>query len=66
MQFFVLPFHYADHGGSVVECKGHWFETHKKYCVLSLNSRLFPLLSTGSTQEDGTCPDLTEKLLTGV
>ena len=34
-----------------------------KHCVLSLSSTLYPLFSTGSTQES---PDMTEKLLTGM
>ena len=33
---------------------------------MSLSKTLFPLLSTGLTQEDGTCPNVTEKLLTGM
>ena len=31
--------------------RGCWFELHWKHCVLSLNNTLYPLLSTGSTQE---------------
>ena len=31
--------------------KGRWFETHRRHCVVSLNKILYPLFSTGSTQE---------------
>ena len=34
---------------------GSWgckFEPHWKHCIVSLSKRLYPLLSTGSTQED--------------
>ena len=34
-------------------------------CVVSLSKTRYPLLSTGSTQEDKKRPDMTEKLLTG-
>ena len=33
----------------------HWMD-----CVVSLSKKLFPMLSTGK------CPDMTEKLLTGM
>ena len=34
--------------------KGCWFELHRRrsLCVVSLSKTLYPLLSTGSTQED--------------
>ena len=32
--------------------KCHKFETHQYHCVVSLSKTLYPLLSTGSTQED--------------
>ena len=35
-----------------VRSRGRWFETHQKHCVVSLNKTLYPLLSTGSTQEN--------------
>ena len=38
------------------------FEPHWKHCVVSLNKTLYPLLSTGATQEDW--PNITETLLT--
>ena len=28
------------------------FETHRRHCIVSLCKTLYPLLSTGSTQED--------------
>ena len=44
-----------------------YFETHRRrgHChgVVSLKKKLYPLLSTGSIQEDS--PDMTEKMLTG-
>ena len=45
-------------GGSVtgrmldLRLKGHWFETHPRHCVVSLSKTLYPIGSTGSTQED--------------
>ena len=41
--------------------KGCLFETHRRlsHCVVSLNKTLYPLLSTGSTQETGIHPDMT-------
>ena len=47
--------------------KGREFETHQRYCVVSLSKTLYPLLSTGSTQEDKTASQyasLTENMLT--
>ena len=32
--------------------KGHWLETDRRYCVVSLGKTLYPLRSTGSTQKD--------------
>ena len=29
----------------------HWFEIHSRHCVVSLSKTIYPLLSTGSTQE---------------
>ena len=29
-----------------------YFETHMSHCVVSLSKRLYPLLSTGSTEAD--------------
>ena len=49
--------------------KGCEFEPHGRHCVVSWSKTLYPLLSTGSTQEPmktGNHPDLTEKLLTGM
>ena len=34
------------------ESKGCELETHGRHCVVSLSKTLYPLLSTGSTQED--------------
>ena len=31
---------------------GCWFETHWRHCAVSLCKIVYPLLSTGSTQED--------------
>ena len=33
--------------------KGCWFETNWRHCIVSLSKALYPLLSTGSTQDDG-------------
>ena len=54
-----------EHSGRVLESRsrGFGFEPHWRHCVVSLSKTLYPLLSTGSTQEDLT--DMTEKLLTG-
>ena len=46
-----------DHGGSVVECLTRdqvvcGFKLHRRHCFVSLSKTLYPLLSTGSTQED--------------
>ena len=39
----------------VVECLTYiewsWFKSHRNDCVLSLTKTIYPLLSTGSTQE---------------
>ena len=49
--------------GSVVEI----FKPHCRHCIVSLSKTHYPLLSTGSTQEDPSqVPNITEKLLTGV
>ena len=32
--------------------RGCGFEAHRRHCILSLSKTLYPLLSTGSTQED--------------
>ena len=32
--------------------RGCGFEPHWRYCIVSLSKTLYPLLSTGSTQED--------------
>ena len=34
-------------------------------CVVSLSKSRYPLLSTGSTQEKGKCPNMTVNLLMG-
>ena len=44
-----------EHGGSVVECLTRdrrvcGFEPTARHCVVSLSKKLYPLLSTGSTQ----------------
>ena len=31
--------------------KGHWFEIHGRHSLVSFSKTLYPLLSTGSTQE---------------
>ena len=45
-----------EHSGSVVVfdliSRGCRFEPHQRPCLVSLSKTLFPLLSTGSTQED--------------
>ena len=41
-------------------------ETHLRHCVMALSKTFYPLLRTGSTQEDGKCSDMTEKLFTGM
>ena len=40
--------------GRVLESKsrGCWLEPHWRHCLVSLSKTLYPLLSTGSTQED--------------
>ena len=43
--------------------RGCRFEPHQSHCIVSLSKTLYPLLSTGLTQEDR--PDMTEKLLNG-
>ena len=56
--------------GSVLDwgLKGCLFETHRRqsHCIVSLSKILYPLFSTGSTQEDRNCLNMTEKLLTGM
>ena len=32
--------------------RGCGFEPHRRHCIVSLSKTLYPLLSTGSTQED--------------
>ena len=32
--------------------EGRWLETNKRHCIASLIKTLYPLVSTGSTQED--------------
>ena len=46
-----------EHGSSVVRVldprlKGCWFEPYRGHWVVSLSMPLYPLLNTGSTQED--------------
>ena len=31
--------------------RGHWFKTQQRHCVVALSKRLYPQLSTGSTEE---------------
>ena len=40
--------------------RGWGFKPHQRYCVGSLSKTLYPLLSTGSTQENVSC-HMTEK-----
>ena len=40
------------------------FKTHCRHCVVSLSKILYPLLSTGSSQEDRKLSVMTEKVLT--
>ena len=42
--------------------RGCRFEPHRRHCVVSLSKTVYPLLSTGLTQEDR--PNMAEKLLT--
>ena len=39
--------------------RGCWFDPHQSHSIVSLSKTLYPLLSTGSTQEDPS--DMTEK-----
>ena len=41
----------------------HQFEIHRRNCIVFLCMTLYPLLNTGSTQEDRKRPDMTEKVL---
>ena len=46
-----------EHSGLVgkvlnLEWKGQEFETHSRHCVVSMSKTLYPLPSTGSSQED--------------
>ena len=43
--------------------RGRWFQPHGRHCVVSLSKILYPLLSTGSTQE---AFPMTKKLLIGM
>ena len=36
---------------SYFRLRGHWFKTQQRHCILSLSKTLYPLFSTGSTQE---------------
>ena len=44
---------HEDGSGRVLDFRfrGHWFETQQRHRVVSLSNILYPLLSTGSTQE---------------
>ena len=37
---------------SDLRSQGHWYETHRRHCLMSFTKTLYPLFSTGSTQED--------------
>ena len=46
--------------------KGYMFKTHLWQCIVYLSKTLYPLLSTGSTQDSRKSSQATQKLLTGM
>ena len=58
LSLHLCPYILEECSGSVVVLdlgsQGHMFETHWRHChsVVSLSKTLYPLLSTGSAQED--------------
>ena len=46
------PLIIPERGGSVVQARGCKFKPHRRHCVVSLSKTRYPLLNTGSTQEE--------------
>ena len=55
MMWLILTYIREERSGSVVEClsrlRGLRFESHRRYCVVSLHKTCYPLLSTGSAKK---------------